>query len=158
MPTHLISLHILRDINMLHFLIAKCSKLWYFAKFFFQTLLVWQLFFKDYSLFFLKKIIVNNLALRSKPKIKVIEEEILIIAQLLVFFFLLWCSGSFNKIIKGWLDNNIQGSSIMYSIYFLLILRGKKTKRDDFFVCTRRKNIVESHNVFFLFSLFFSAT
>jgi len=127
-PTHLISLHILRDINMLHFLIAKCTKLWYFANLFFQTLLFWQLFFKDYSLFFLKKIIVNNLALRSKPKIKVIEEEILIIAQLLVFFFLLWCSGSFNKIIKGWLDNDIQGSSIMYSIYFLLILREKKLK------------------------------
>lgn len=121
-------------------------------------MLFWQLFFKDYSLFFFKKIIVNNLALRSKPRIKVIEEEILIIAQLLVFFFLLWCSGSFNKIIKGWLDNDIQGSSIMYSIYFLLILREKKTKRDDFFVCTGRKNIVESHNVFFLFSLFFSAT
>jgi hypothetical protein len=127
-PTHLISLHILRDINMLHFLIAKCSKLWYFAIFFFKLCYFGNCFLRITHYFFFKKIIVNNLALRSKPKIKVIEEEILIIAQLLVFFFLLWCSGSFNKIIKGWLDNDIQGSSIMYSIYFLLILREKKLK------------------------------
>lgn len=89
------------------------------------------------------------MTLRSKPKIKVIAEEILIIAQLLVFFFLLWCSGSFNKIIKGWLDNDIQGSSIMYSIYFLLILRGKKLKEMIFLCAWEKKHCGITYLVYF---------
>jgi hypothetical protein len=94
------------------------------------------------------------LALRSKPKIKVIEEEILIIAQLLVFFFLLWCSGSFNKIIKGWLDNDIQGSSIMYFIYFLLILRGKKLK-EMIFSCVLGEKTLWNHTMFSFYLVYF---
>lgn len=94
------------------------------------------------------------MALRSKPKIKVIEEEILIIAQLLVFFFLLWCSGSFNKIIKGWLDNDIQGSSIMYFIYFLLILRGKKLK-EMIFLCALGEKTLWNHTMFSFYLVYF---
>ena len=42
---------------------------------------------------------------------------------------------------------------LSYSIYF----KGKKLK-EMIFLCIGRKNIVESYNVSFLFSLFFSAT